>query len=66
MGTVVIVVNAPEDRDIKTVDEILGYAMNPWFVAYTLFVIVFTFVMVWKVVPCTAVKRQLSICLFVR
>ena len=51
MGTVVIVVNAPEDRDIKTVDEILGYAMNPWFVAYTLFVIVFTFVMVWKVVP---------------
>ncbi|WFD43515.1 hypothetical protein MPSI1_002177 [Malassezia psittaci] len=51
IGTVVIVVNAPEDRDIQTVDEILAYAMNFPFLSYCIFVAVFAVVMIWKVVP---------------
>lgn len=51
IGTVVVVVNAPEDRDIQTVDEILAYAMNLPFLSYCVFVAVFSGFMVWKVVP---------------
>lgn len=29
LGSLVIVLHAPEDKDIKTVDEILGYATQP-------------------------------------
>lgn len=29
LGSVVIVLHAPEDKEIQTVDEILGYAMSP-------------------------------------
>ena len=29
VGTVIIVVNAPEDKEIKTVDEMLNYAIQP-------------------------------------
>lgn len=29
LGSLVIVLHAPEDKDIKTVDEMLGYAMSP-------------------------------------
>lgn len=29
VGTVIIVVNAPEDKEIQTVDEILNYAIQP-------------------------------------
>lgn len=29
VGTVIIVVNAPEDKEIKTVDEMLNYALQP-------------------------------------
>jgi len=29
LGSLVIVLHAPEDKDIKTVDEILNYAMSP-------------------------------------
>lgn len=51
VGTVVIVVNAPEDRDIQTVDEILAYAMRPPFLAYCAFVAIFSTYMVLRVVP---------------
>jgi magnesium transporter len=29
VGTVIIVVNAPEDKEIRTVDEMLNYAIQP-------------------------------------
>lgn len=29
LGSVVIVLHAPEDKEINTVDEILGYAVSP-------------------------------------
>lgn len=65
IGTVVIVVNAPEDRDIQTVEEILAYAMNFPFLLYCVFVGVFSTVMIWKVVPTYGRKTPLvylSIC----
>ncbi|CAD6886484.1 unnamed protein product [Tilletia controversa] len=51
VGTVIIVVNAPEDKEIKTVDEILNYAMQPAFMAYCLFVLVFAIYMIYRIVP---------------
>ena len=51
MGTVVIVVNAPEDRDIQTVDEILQYAMRAPFQIYCLCTACSSLYMVWRVVP---------------
>lgn len=29
LGSLVIVLHAPEDKDIKTIDEMLGYATSP-------------------------------------
>ncbi|WFD20277.1 hypothetical protein MCAP1_002521 [Malassezia caprae] len=51
VGTVVIVVNAPEDREIQTVDEILTYALRAPFLTYCVFVAVFSTYMVLRVVP---------------
>ncbi|KAK0544657.1 hypothetical protein OC845_005476 [Tilletia horrida] len=51
VGTVIIVMNAPEDKEIKTVDEILNYAIQPAFLAYCLFVFVFAIYMISRVVP---------------
>lgn len=65
IGTVVVVVNAPEDKDIQTVDEILGYAMKPGFLMYCLFVTVFSIFMVVRVVPTYGRRNPLvylSIC----
>jgi len=51
IGAVVIVLHAPEDKEILSVDDILRYALNPGFLAYVLFVILFSMFMVAKVVP---------------
>jgi len=50
-GTVVIVVNAPEDREIQTVDEILAFAMRAPFLTYCAFVAIFSTYMVLRIVP---------------
>lgn len=51
VGTVIIVVNAPEDKEIQTVDEILNYALQTPFLTYCLFVLVFAIWMIWRMVP---------------
>lgn len=51
VGTVIIVVNAPEDKEIQTVDEILNYALQTPFLTYCLAVCAFAVWMIWKVVP---------------
>lgn len=51
VGTVIIVVNAPEDKEIQTVDEILNYALQTPFLTYCLFVLVFAVWMIWRMVP---------------
>lgn len=51
IGTIVIVVNAPEDKEIETVDEILSYAMRAPFLTYCVFVAAFSIFLIVRVVP---------------
>ncbi|KAH9948033.1 DUF803-domain-containing protein [Amylocystis lapponica] len=51
LGSLIIVLHAPEDKDIQTVDEILHYAVQPGFMLYCFTVLVFCLVMIYAVVP---------------
>ncbi|KAF8956283.1 magnesium transporter NIPA-domain-containing protein, partial [Flammula alnicola] len=51
LGSLIIVLHAPEDKPINTVDEILHFAIQPGFLLYCFSVLVFTLVMVYLVVP---------------
>ncbi|KAH9932001.1 magnesium transporter NIPA-domain-containing protein [Epithele typhae] len=51
LGSLIIVLHAPPDKDVGTVDEILHYALQPGFLTYSLFVLVFALVMIYAVVP---------------
>ncbi|KAH9835351.1 DUF803-domain-containing protein [Rhodofomes roseus] len=51
LGSLIIVLHAPEDKEIKTVDEILHYALQPGFLMYCFTVLVFSVVMIYAVVP---------------
>lgn len=65
LGSVIIVLHAPEDKNIETVDEILDYAIQPGFLFYCLFVCVYAAVMIYKVAPRYGKKNPLvyiSIC----
>lgn len=68
LGSVIIVLHAPPDKEIETVDEILDYAIRPGFIAYCLAVAVFATFMIYKVAPVHGTKSPLvyiSICLTV-
>ncbi|VUC23330.1 unnamed protein product [Clonostachys rosea] len=65
IGAVVIVLHAPPDEDIKTVDQILHYAIQPGFLLYAAFVVIFAVIMIYKVAPQHGKKNALvylSIC----
>jgi len=47
----IIVLHAPEDKDVDTVDEILHFALQPGFMLYCLTVAVFSVFMIFAVVP---------------
>ncbi|KAG0085720.1 hypothetical protein BGZ93_000489 [Podila epicladia] len=51
IGSVVIVLHSPEEKNIESVDEILSYAMSPGFLMYSLFVLGFSSFMIYRVVP---------------
>ncbi|KAF9236071.1 magnesium transporter NIPA-domain-containing protein [Melanogaster broomeanus] len=51
IGSLIIVLHAPPDKEVETVDEILHYAVQPGFMLYCLTVLAFTLVMIFKVVP---------------
>ena len=51
MGSVIIVLHAPPDKDIQTVDEILGYATRPGFLFYCFLVTVYSLFVIYKIVP---------------
>ncbi|KAI0075952.1 DUF803-domain-containing protein [Panus rudis PR-1116 ss-1] len=51
LGSLIIVLHAPEDKDVQTVDEILHYAVQPGFLLYCFTALVFTLVMIYAVVP---------------
>ncbi|KAI0449529.1 magnesium transporter NIPA-domain-containing protein [Xylaria acuta] len=51
LGALIIVLHAPPDEVVETVDEILDYALRPGFLLYSVVVGVFTVVMIYKVAP---------------
>ncbi|KAI0777355.1 magnesium transporter NIPA-domain-containing protein [Trametes elegans] len=51
LGSLIIVLHAPPDKDVKTVDEILHYALQPGFMMYCFTVLVFSLVMIYGVAP---------------
>ncbi|KIY69231.1 DUF803-domain-containing protein [Cylindrobasidium torrendii FP15055 ss-10] len=51
IGSLIIVLHAPEDKDVTTVDEILAYAVHPGFLLYVFTVTVFSLIMIYVVVP---------------
>lgn len=51
IGSLIIILHAPEDKDIETVDEVLRYAVQPGFLMYCFSVLVFSLVMIYSVAP---------------
>lgn len=65
LGSVVIVLHAPPDKPVETIDEILHYALQPGFLLYCLAVLIFSIVMIYRVAPAYGKKNPLifiSIC----
>ncbi|RMZ11090.1 hypothetical protein D0860_03552 [Hortaea werneckii] len=51
IGSVIIVLHAPPDKDLANIDELLHYALMPGFLFYALVVTVFAVVMIYFVAP---------------
>ena len=51
LGSLIIVLHAPEDKPIETVDEILFFAIQPGFLLYCFTVVVFSVVTIYFIVP---------------
>ncbi|KAF2124777.1 DUF803-domain-containing protein [Dothidotthia symphoricarpi CBS 119687] len=65
IGSVVIVLHAPPDKEVSSVDEILNLAIQPGFLFYCAFVAVFSMFMIYKIAPKYGRKNPLiylSIC----
>ncbi|KAF2026228.1 DUF803-domain-containing protein [Setomelanomma holmii] len=65
IGSVIIVLHAPPDKEVSSVDEILQLAIQPGFLFYCLFVAVFSIFMIYKIAPKYGRKNPLiylSIC----
>ncbi|CAL3964770.1 unnamed protein product [Diplocarpon coronariae] len=65
IGSVIIVLHAPPDKEIQTIDEILHYAIQPGFLLFCFLVAVFAVVMIYRVAPKYGRKNPLiylSIC----
>ncbi|KAH8699065.1 DUF803 domain membrane protein [Talaromyces proteolyticus] len=65
LGSVVIVLHAPPDQPVETIDMILDLALTPGFLIYCLAVAIFSTVMIYRVAPVHGKKNPLifiSIC----
>ncbi|KAI8591114.1 hypothetical protein HDU89_002843 [Geranomyces variabilis] len=51
IGSVVIILHAPAEPDIQTVDEILNYALQPGFLIYMILVACVSIFLIYKVAP---------------
>ncbi|KAJ3188353.1 hypothetical protein HDU85_005504 [Gaertneriomyces sp. JEL0708] len=51
IGSVVIILHAPEEKHVETVDEILDYALQPGFLLYMLLVAGVSVYLIYKVAP---------------
>ncbi|KAJ4373219.1 hypothetical protein N0V83_003512 [Neocucurbitaria cava] len=65
IGSVIIVLHAPPDKEVSSVEEILHLALQPGFLFYCAFVAVFSVFMIYKIAPKYGRKNPLiylSIC----
>lgn len=65
IGAAIIVLHAPPDEDIETIETILSYALRPGFLIYALSVTAFSVFMIYKISPVYGKKNPLvylSIC----
>ncbi|ORX51572.1 DUF803-domain-containing protein [Hesseltinella vesiculosa] len=65
LGALIIVLHAPEDPVVQSVDELVNYMLQPGFIVYTVCVILATVLLIWKAVPRWGKDRPLvyvSIC----
>ncbi|KAL8831841.1 MAG: hypothetical protein Q9191_000630 [Dirinaria sp. TL-2023a] len=65
IGSVIIVLHAPPDKEITTVEDLLQYAIHPGFLLYCAAVAVFSCIMIYRVAPKHGKKNPLiyiSIC----
>ncbi|RFU78206.1 duf803 domain membrane protein [Trichoderma arundinaceum] len=65
IGAVVIVLHAPPDEDIQTIDQILHYAIQPGFLLYAFAVVAFAVFMIYRIAPLYGKRNALiylSIC----
>ncbi|EME48236.1 hypothetical protein DOTSEDRAFT_69995 [Dothistroma septosporum NZE10] len=65
VGSVVIVLHAPPDKELENIDELLHYAMQLGFMTYCTIVTIFAIVMIYKIAPVYGKKNPmiyLSIC----
>ncbi|KAF9057189.1 magnesium transporter NIPA-domain-containing protein [Panaeolus papilionaceus] len=51
LGSLIIVLHAPEEQEIETVDKILEYALQPGFLFFCFVATVFSLVMIYKIAP---------------
>ncbi|GAA5801739.1 hypothetical protein HPULCUR_007191 [Helicostylum pulchrum] len=51
VGALIIVLHAPEDKEVTSIDELLFYALRPGFMSYCAIVIIVSIFMIYKVVP---------------
>ncbi|RHZ46296.1 hypothetical protein Glove_627g39 [Diversispora epigaea] len=51
IGSITIVLHAPADKEISTVDEILAFALQPGFLSYCTFVMFYTVFAIYRIVP---------------
>ncbi|KAF3770069.1 hypothetical protein M406DRAFT_271110 [Cryphonectria parasitica EP155] len=65
IGAVIIVLHAPPDEDIETIETILSYALKPGFLIYAISVTAFSVFMIYKISPVYGKQNPLvylSIC----
>ncbi|KAF9734517.1 duf803 domain membrane protein [Paraphaeosphaeria minitans] len=51
IGSVIIVLHAPPDEEVESVDKILNYAIQPGFLIYCVFVAAFSIFMIYNIAP---------------
>ncbi|CEP10725.1 hypothetical protein [Parasitella parasitica] len=51
VGALIIVLHAPEDKEVASIDELLFYALRPSFMSYCAIVVIVSLFMIYKMVP---------------
>ncbi|KAG2235546.1 hypothetical protein INT48_003109 [Thamnidium elegans] len=51
VGALIIVLHAPEDKEVTSIDELLFYALRPGFMSYCAIVVIVSIFMIYKIVP---------------